>query len=198
VFAARFNLSLCEGMLPIFSRKITMVSKHLNAAHGNYRLLVLSLVDIASPLANRRHTGLTLGRSQQALRSPPNRRMSDARVDPLCGFFEASQFVLGFSRPTTELRMITPDTWTDAEYDAAMNRLCSRSADQFARDLDVLGCKIVPQRGWEPGDPQHGWPMNGSKSCCPLWAEDPFNKPPVRKPPKLRLIDGGKPRDDPI
>jgi hypothetical protein len=48
-----------------------------------------------------------------------------------------------------------PDTWTEADwnaYDDALDRLCSFKADQFARDLDRLGWKIVLQ---EPGD--IGW-----------------------------------------
>jgi hypothetical protein len=48
-----------------------------------------------------------------------------------------------------------PDTWTEADwnaYDDALDRLCSLKADQFARDLDRLGWKIVLQ---EPGD--IGW-----------------------------------------
>jgi hypothetical protein len=88
-----------------------------------------------------------------------------------------------------------PDTWTEADwnaYDNALDRLCSFKADQFARDLDRLGWKIVLQ---EPGEDPHGrpivWPMNGSKGPCPWWAHDGFNAPPP-----LRLIKGGKP-DEP-
>jgi hypothetical protein len=93
-----------------------------------------------------------------------------------------------------EMPMITsdPDTWTEADWarhDAARNRMCSARADQFARDLDLLGWKIVPQRSLEPGEPSYGWPMNGTKGATPWWAE-PFDPP---KPPTLRLLNGDKP-----
>ena len=95
----------------------------------------------------------------------------------------------------------SPDEWSEKEWeahDAAYDRLCRRSADQFARDLDLLGWKIVPQRSLEPGEVVHRWPMNGSKGPCPWWAEDLFNEPPpAPKPPTLRLIkDGKSPPDD--
>jgi hypothetical protein len=67
-----------------------------------------------------------------------------------------------------------PDNWTDEDWkqhDAALNRLCSAGADQFARDLDTLGWKIVPQRAWEPDEIEHGWPMNGTRGPCPWWAD---------------------------
>ena len=73
-----------------------------------------------------------------------------------------------------------PDDWTDEDWeqhDAALNRLCKPKADQFARDLDLLGWKIVPQRAWEPDEPPRGWPMNGTKGPCPWWAEDPWKRP---------------------
>jgi hypothetical protein len=90
----------------------------------------------------------------------------------------------------------SPDEWTEKEWeahDAAYVRLCRHSADQFTRDLDLLGWKIVPQRSLEPGEVLHGWPMNGSKGPCPWWAEDLFNEPPpAPKPPTLRLIKDGE------
>jgi hypothetical protein len=96
--------------------------------------------------------------------------------------------------------MSNPDGWTDADlarHDAALDRLMHRSADQFARDLDLLGWKIVPQRSPEPGEAldNWSWPMNGSKGPCPWWAHDSYNAPPPDdpKPPTLRLIKGGKP-----
>jgi hypothetical protein len=88
--------------------------------------------------------------------------------------------------------MNNPGTWTDtdwARHDAALHRLLRRSADQFARDLDLLGWMIVPQ-------PQHAgtgrWSMSFS-GPCPDWAEpfDPPDGPPTK--PTLWLIEGGKP-----
>jgi hypothetical protein len=68
-----------------------------------------------------------------------------------------------------------PDNWTDEDWkkhDAALNRPCKAAADQFARDLDLLGWKIVMNRNLEPGEPEVRWPMNGTRGPCPSWAED--------------------------
>lgn len=89
--------------------------------------------------------------------------------------------------------MIDTDTWTATDWqrhDAAHRRLCSHKADQFARDLNLCGWKIVPQD-----------PSDGRWICfdgpCPSWADACDDKPIPPKPPNLRLIGGGKPPDDP-
>jgi hypothetical protein len=92
----------------------------------------------------------------------------------------------------------SPDEWTEKEWeahDAALDRLLRRSADQFARDLDLLGWKIVSQRDPDPGETLDNlrWSMNGSKGPCPWWAKDLFNEPPpAPKPPTVLPIKGGK------
>jgi hypothetical protein len=76
----------------------------------------------------------------------------------------------------------------DKQEEAAYRRLCSARADQFARDLDRLGWKIVMQRPLEPGEPTpRGWPMNGTEGPCPWWAEDPSK--PMMKPPMLPWLN---------
>ena len=80
-----------------------------------------------------------------------------------------------------------PQDWTDAEWaahDDAWIRLMRRCTDQCARDLDLLGWKIVRK----DGDPQR-WPtswLTRNDGPFPSWAES-F---PVKL--SLRVIDGGK------
>jgi hypothetical protein len=55
----------------------------------------------------------------------------------------------------------------------AANRITSgEAADAFAWALDVLGWKIVLQRGSDfPGQDMR-WPMHGAEYPCPTWAID--------------------------
>ena len=80
---------------------------------------------------------------------------------------------------------------TDAEdIAAAEQRLDGPAADQFARDLDLLGWKIVPQRIPEKFGKkfERWWLMNGSQDPCPSWAYDPFAQPET-----LHWMTDGKP-----
>jgi len=63
-----------------------------------------------------------------------------------------------------------PYEWTEKEWeahDAALDRLRRRPADQFARDLDLCGWKIVSQQDPEPGETLDNlrWSMNGSAAA---------------------------------